>query len=120
MYAFVYGTLKKGFPNHFLLQQAKATLVADHVVVSGYRLDNAGAFPVARPEAGSSIVGEIYEVSDQCVRELDHLESEGHMYNRVKDGNLFLYVGNDDFWGRYRASGMETCPKNSDGHYIWR
>ena len=80
---FVYGTLKKGFPNH------------DHYMASARELGNyqtIGKYPLVlcgpryvpcmifRPGDGHHVEGELYEVDDECLNRIDALE-------RVKDSD---------------------------------
>ena len=83
---FVYGTLKRGFPNHATM--ASATFVSDGLTVERYPMIIQGQFfsPVMLPEPGQGhrIVGELWEVDDARLAALDGLEST-HLpngYNR--------------------------------------
>tara|TARA_R110002020_G_scaffold293797_2_gene509531 strand:- start:1057 stop:1542 length:486 start_codon:yes stop_codon:yes gene_type:complete len=78
---FVYGTLMKGFGNHYFLQ---------HEVFLGYgetkpeyTFYNLGNFPAMVAGGDTSVKGEIYEVHPQTVQWLDKLEgvAEG-LYKR--------------------------------------
>ena len=69
MKIFVYGTLKRGFHNHFLLKDAKFLGVA--VTEYEYRMIDLGSFPALIPAQegeGFSIYGEVYEVDDATLR----------------------------------------------------
>lgn len=74
---FVYGTLKRGFPNHGLMRAA--TFVDTGLTVERYPMiiQGRGFSPVMLPEAGQGhrIVGEIWEVDDTQLAALDELES---------------------------------------------
>lgn len=75
---FVYGTLKRGFPNHDPLMTGERllglyrTLEALPMVISGQWFS-----PVVFPErgVGERISGEVYEVDDAKLAQLDKLES---------------------------------------------
>lgn len=115
MKVFVYGTLKKGYGNNVLLRNAK--FIEDRVI-QGYELLYAG-FPVAVPNETSSILGEVYEISDDddfTLSRLDRLESEGSMYNRIEVDGCQMYVGNKSFWGSYS---LRKCPKTEENVYYW-
>lgn len=84
---FVYGSLKAGFHNARLLHSAK--LIGKATTVSRYyTMLSAGHFPVVmrtkdkRVSGRAAITGELYEVDDSTFRDLDGLESNGHMYLR--------------------------------------
>lgn len=103
----VYGTLKRNFPNHSLLQDS--TFVGlDYL--KGIALYNLGWFPAARLEEHSSVHVEIFAVSSKTLSALDHLEGyrpdspEASFYCRMqlasRFGQAWLYVFNqplDDF-----------------------
>lgn len=117
MRVFVYGTLKRGYGNNRLLDKAK--FAGEHIL-PGYKLYNAG-FPVARESIGDFCKGEIFEIADDdksTLRNLDYLEGEGRMYNRVSidEENLSLYVGHPNFWHFVE---MKQCPKDSNGNFYW-
>ncbi len=53
-----------------------------------------GSFPGIQPHKGGSVVGELYEVSDDMITKLDSYESEGELYNReevrvITSGNIY-------------------------------
>jgi gamma-glutamylaminecyclotransferase len=74
---FVYGTLKRGFPNHATMDGA--TFVALAQTVERYPMIVQGQHysPVMMPEPGQGhrIVGELWEVDDAKLEILDRLES---------------------------------------------
>ncbi len=74
---FVYGTLKRGFPNHALLRQATFIDTAQSLERYPMILQGHGVSPAMIPEVGQGhrIVGEVWEVDDAQLAALDHLES---------------------------------------------
>jgi len=85
---FVYGTLKKGFPNHENYM-ASAKRLGKYQTIEKYPLVLCGARYVPcmidSPEKGHHVEGELYEVDDECLNRIDALEriqdSEG--YRRI-------------------------------------
>lgn len=81
---FVYGTLKKGFANHGMLEDSVyegrfETTACLPLVVGGpwnspYLLDKEGA--------GSRVVGELYHVTKRMLKILDDFENVGTNYTR--------------------------------------
>ncbi len=71
---FVYGTLKQGYSNHGHL--AGQTRVAAARTVPGYRLYDLGGYPglVAVPTDAEGVVGEVWSVDADALRQLDHFE----------------------------------------------
>lgn len=108
---FVYGTLKRGYRNNYILERAE--FVGSGQTVAKCRLFNAG-FPVLRRRAkkdgewNAPVRGEVFNVTDEeTMQRLDRLESEGRMYHRRKkkirldDGTVILantYVGDTGYW----------------------
>lgn len=111
----VYGTLKNGYGNNVLLRASK---FIEPIVIEGYILKNCG-FPVAFPSSGDKISGELWDIGDDrgVLANLDRLEAEGRMYNRVEVlPDTFMYVGHPEFWDE---GNLPFCPKKQDGSYEW-
>ena len=74
---FVYGTLKKGFPNHdHYMRSAKELGI--YQTIEKYPLILCGARYVPcmifSPGDGHHVEGELYEVDDECLNRIDALE----------------------------------------------
>ncbi|XP_031554844.1 putative gamma-glutamylcyclotransferase CG2811 [Actinia tenebrosa] len=87
---FVYGTLKNGFPNHYLLKnppKGKTTFVEHAVTKERYPLvigtDAKIPFMLPIPGQGKNIKGEIYEVDEEALVHLDKLEDHPSWYRRL-------------------------------------
>lgn len=88
---FVYGTLKKGFANHYFMQNRRNGVA--HFITTGHTKD---AFPlVVGTDAsipfmlpvknqGKQVHGEVYEVDENVLSELDDLENHPTWYKRSK------------------------------------
>ncbi|XP_065054506.1 putative gamma-glutamylcyclotransferase CG2811 [Rhopilema esculentum] len=89
---FVYGTLKQGFPNHKLLSKLSKSQIVKFIsnaeTVEKYPLVTAtqAGIPFLLDYAGRGkhILGEVYEVCDHTLANLDDLEDEGVLYDRKK------------------------------------
>jgi gamma-glutamylcyclotransferase (GGCT)/AIG2-like uncharacterized protein YtfP len=82
---FVYGTLKRGLSNSFYLSGQR--FIGEARTLPIYRMVDCGGYPgmYAAAENGLSIIGEIWEVTDECLAQLDLLEDiVGGEYTRVK------------------------------------
>ena len=83
---FVYGTLKKGFSNHYILSTSK--LVGEATTCSTYAMIGTGMpFPyvlgIRSAELGGlNITGEVYEVDASTLQRLDVLEGVPHHYKK--------------------------------------
>lgn len=85
---FVYGTLKKGFPNHNnYLGSAKQ--LGKYQTIEKYPLVVCGARYVPcmiySPGDGHHVEGELYEVDDECLNRIDALEriQDSDGYRRI-------------------------------------
>jgi gamma-glutamylaminecyclotransferase len=87
MKVFVYGSLKKGFYNHYLIKGAQFVTTAV-TTDSDYEMVSMGAFPGVYKgttvNCRFQIAGEVYEVDDDQLEELDRLENNGQMYQRYQ------------------------------------
>ena len=75
---FVYGTLKRGFPNTHI-GMPRATYLGDYRTADRYPLVIGGQwftpYLINEPGEGHHVTGEAYEVDDTVLAELDKLES---------------------------------------------
>jgi gamma-glutamylaminecyclotransferase len=116
MLVFVYGTLKKGFGNHRLLTEA--TYLGKAVTLRPMRMAGYGVPFVWPSKAGRSVQGEVYDIGDtlndqqarDCLRRLDRLESNGHVYDR-KPHQVRMIEGPD---------GIKPLPRDQgEEHEAW-
>ncbi|MEM1296559.1 MAG: gamma-glutamylcyclotransferase family protein [Verrucomicrobiota bacterium] len=80
---FVYGSLKRGFSNHFFLLEAQ--WVGEANTESSYRMFDYGGFPavIRDEEQGYSIRGELWKIDDTCLSQIDVLEGvDSGLYER--------------------------------------
>ena len=75
----VYGSLKRGFYNHRLLE--RSTFLSDGQV-QGFEMFSLGSFPMVTPGRGSIAV-ELFEVDHATFAQLDRLEGFPNFYGRT-------------------------------------
>lgn len=83
---FVYGTLKKGQPNHHILDNPNCSFVsAASTFPNRWEMYNLGAYPTIVPAVGphEKIRGEVYEVDKETLEHLDFLEGYPTLYDRA-------------------------------------
>jgi gamma-glutamylcyclotransferase (GGCT)/AIG2-like uncharacterized protein YtfP len=128
---FVYGTLKSGFRNHYLLNGCE--LLGAASTVPTYKMIENG-FPVIMPDPeGTPLAGEIYTVDVDTLARLDEQEREGTSYDRkLIDAILslasgerlptkaFIYVGREDRFGKAFARGPLYETVNDRGELDWK
>lgn len=100
----VYGTLRKGQPNHFLLKNAA---YIETIKIPKLKMHDFGAFPFCTNKDTTeqdTITAEIYHVDKQTLAALDRLEGHPSFYTRElvnctnKNGEriAFIYLINKD------------------------
>lgn len=103
---FVYGTLRKGFGNHYLLADG---LFLGVDCVKG-RMYSLGGCPAVDLDEGGIVHGEVYLIDARIFKNLDNLES-AYFRRIVRSGN------NWDVWV-YGMSGLGRYPCVEDG--VWK
>lgn len=111
---FIYGTLKRGQPNYFHLENnthGYSRLVGSAVTESAFPLVISTRwnipFLLYAPEKGQQIHGEIYDVDDQLLEWLDEFEGHPEMYVRDKVTVNLLSNGVTSYKGCERLGKVE-------------
>ncbi|XP_025157240.1 putative gamma-glutamylcyclotransferase CG2811 isoform X2 [Harpegnathos saltator] len=89
---FVYGTLKRGEPNHSIIKDvangyakflgiAKTTTSYPLVIATKYNIP----FLLKKPNVGNHVQGEIYDVDSTMLKKLDELEEHPAFYERTEE-----------------------------------
>lgn len=81
MIVFVYGSLKKGFGNHRLLESS--TYLGEAITTPEYTMLNLGMFPGVVYAGDTPIKGELYVVDSSVLDRLDQLEGHPSFYQRT-------------------------------------
>lgn len=89
---FVYGSLKQGKHNSYLLDGSKY-LGAAKTLAKTFKMFDLGAYPAIKLDAGNTdIKGELFEVDDRTLASLDWLEGYPELYNRT-EVDVSTYTG---------------------------
>jgi gamma-glutamylcyclotransferase (GGCT)/AIG2-like uncharacterized protein YtfP len=128
---FVYGTLKKGFHNAYLLRDSE--FFGEAVTVPTYRMICISFPVIMAEECGKQVSGEIYTVDDETLARLDGLEREGSSYDRklidvtlllANDERLpnkaFIYVGREDRFAKAFDREPPYSKLNERGELTWQ
>jgi gamma-glutamylaminecyclotransferase len=93
MFIFVYGTLKRGFPNSHMLNSSK---FIEERCVRGLKMVNLGWYPGCVVSSNDDKVhGEVYEVTEEIINKLDRLEGVPFLYRRYEiEKGLQTYIYN--------------------------
>lgn len=75
-HVFVYGTLMKNHRNHGYLKES--TYIGDGMI-EGYQMYDLGRYP-GIVEGKGTVLGEVYQVTEETEKRLDYLEEEGDLY----------------------------------------
>lgn len=97
---FVYGSLKKGFFNHSLIDENPRNRLIRKGFVTGYKLYLLWSYPGIKPASPEDkIFVELYSLTDEVFERIDRLE-RGANYTTVKveddagkEGLLYVYNG---------------------------
>jgi gamma-glutamylcyclotransferase (GGCT)/AIG2-like uncharacterized protein YtfP len=101
---FVYGTLRRGSARAMSLRFPNSKFIADATVRGS--LYDLGAYPGLFPnESNSSVVGEVYEVDDEILKELDDFEAASNYWRKqvevsfgIQRMTCWIYEPNPEFY----------------------
>jgi len=117
----VYGTLKNGHSNYYLMENANAKFIGYDSITDRHELFDLGAIPAVVHSANADvhkIRGELYSINTEGLAALDMLEGHPNLYKRTKH---FTDLHNKRAWvyrlvsKRFRG---EHAPKIPSG--IWK
>ena len=96
---FIYGTLKRGQCRAHVLDGQRFLRTA--VTVPAYRMYDTGSYPaMVEDDNGVAIEGELWEVDEHCLQQLDSIEGTPHLYQRrtvvlsdpeIDDAQTYIY-----------------------------
>ncbi len=91
---FVYGTLRRGQRNHYMLYSS--AFVAAHVTEPRFTMLDLGSYPGVVPGGDCAISGELYRITAATLAELDELEDYPLRYGRAalttEFGRAWIYL----------------------------
>mgnify|MGYP001618841294 CR=1 FL=1 len=97
---FVYGTLRKGEPNHWMMDHDEIVFIREDVL-PGYekyfKTPNNTGLSFIRPAEEASVEGELYQIPDNLIPRFDTFEGHPNWYRRtdvsLKSGEkAFVYA----------------------------
>lgn len=101
----VYGTLRKGFGNHRLLNNDFCKLLGTEITAPEFKMVSLGGFPGLIPGGKQSVTIEVYEVNSKEVEQsLDWLEGYPSFYQKMtintQWGKANVYILSEEKYGR--------------------
>lgn len=123
-HVFVYGTLMRGGANHAVLARLGARYVASARTAQGRTLVDLGPYPAllpkddARDALAPNVHGEIYEIDDAALPELDAFEGCPALYTRTRIP-LTTDAGAFEAWAYVFARPLpKTAQPVTTGRYV--
>lgn len=98
---FVYGSLKKGFFNHSLIEENPRNRFIRKGFIKGYNLYLLWSYPGVKPSSSSEdkVFVELYSLTDEVFEKIDKMEQKAN-YTSIKviddggkEGILYIYNG---------------------------
>ncbi len=107
----VYGSLRAGLHNHVVL--GDSCLIDTVRTEVPYKMVSLGGFPGLVSSAPEVITIEVYEVTPETMRDLDHLEGYPNFYNRttvqVGSHSVLLYFLDDSYMDYEHVESGDWC-----------
>lgn len=95
MPVFVYGTLKYGESNSYILRNS--IFVGTFKTDPKYNLHDLGPFPAVVPDGNVSVIGEVYLVDNDTMEKLDFLEGYPDFYDKELTSVYPIKIESDNF-----------------------
>ncbi|MFV0576388.1 MAG: gamma-glutamylcyclotransferase [Vibrio sp.] len=112
---FVYGTLRRGESNHFLLENSE--FLGDYMTEDRFNLFSLGPYPAAI-EGNSPLIGEVYLVDDATLAKLDIVEDYPIEYDRklipTSFGDAWIYLYQDKSELTKQLSSGDWCQREEN------
>ncbi len=112
-YLFVYGTLKRGGSRHWILEDFP---FLGRARAKGFVLYDLGPYPAMVPEDGL-VYGEVYEVSEEILRDLDWVEGVPVLYRRELIEVVFEDGTPLKAWAYIYNGNVKGYPRIEDGEW---
>lgn len=123
---FVYGSLKSGGDIRGLNQFGDGAVIVGKAKTTypDYHMADLGAFPGVFLGGDKYIQGEVWEVSDEVLEQLDAIEGYPSFYNRVKTqtskGKAWMYYLDAREYSSFHADNPKSDSiEDIDGTLIW-
>ena len=115
MLVFVYGTLMKNLSNHFYLKSS--TFLGECYTLEKYIILIDGSIPYLSTSKNIyNIKGELYDISNDTLKQIDELEDEGNWYKR-KELKIVLNEKIITCYAYFNDQTDQTILLNSDSYH---
>jgi gamma-glutamylaminecyclotransferase len=115
IHVFVYGSLKRGFRNHHLLETSR--FIGPGTTRRDFDLLDLGYFPAAIRPGAFAIQGELFSVDRHTLRNLDWLEGNGTFYRREQHPVIVQEAGLVSAWIYLLLEPAGLPAVAAEGHY---
>ena len=112
----VYGSLRRGFGNHGLLEDS--LFIGEALTEARYTMLHLGGFPGVVKKGNTSITVELYDVDEETLRRLDRLEGHPGFYERLPVKVLPVNADQTDAPQAWEWVSMYLLPNDWDGAAI--
>ena len=115
IHIFVYGSLKRGFRNHHLLESSR--FIGPGTTRRDFDLLDLGYFPAAIRPGAFAIRGELFAVDRRTLNTLDLLESNGTFYRREQHPVIVQATGLVTAWIYLLIDSAGLAAVAAEGHH---
>lgn len=128
---FVYGTLKQGLGNDYILQRSGTSKFVGFDTITGpLRMVDLGGIPAVLYDENAStpikkIYGEVWTIDTSTLQACDILEGHPDFYRRLKlrtdalDKNVWIYLGQYQHWGNLKSVGTGCWRPTNNEKIHW-
>lgn len=120
-FLFVYGSLKHGYHNHFLLENSK--FITTGLTYPKFDMVSFDLFPAVIPQGKFRISGEIYQISRKTLAEIDVIEGHPIFYRREMTAICINKNEHKSCWIYVLQSSdcyIEKIAENDEGIKLWK
>jgi gamma-glutamylcyclotransferase (GGCT)/AIG2-like uncharacterized protein YtfP len=109
---FTYGTLRKGCSRNYVLKDS--SFLGEATTAAKYSLYSLGSFPALTVDGKTSVLGELYEVSDEVLDLLDRIEGHPNFYTR----SMVEISNGEEVYAYFLDGEFDNCSFIESGDWV--